>query len=686
MPNHLAHETSPYLLQHKDNPVDWYPWGEEAFTRARTEDKPIFLSIGYSACHWCHVMAHESFEDGETARLLNDSFVSIKVDREERPDVDSIYMSAVQAITGSGGWPLTVFLLPDGRPFFGGTYFPQTARHGMPSFSQILRRVAQTYADNRAGLATDADNLTNVLRRTISLSDGISGLPGDEAFEAAFQAIAGRFDIHHGGFGSQPKFPPSMTLELLLRIYKRLGSEHALEMTARTLDGMAHGGIYDLVGGGFHRYSTDNQWLVPHFEKMLYDNALLTRIYLLGYLVTGNARYRSVAEQTIAYVGREMTDPEGGFYSSQDADAGGHEGEFYVWSASEITQALSTLPHADAVLDYWGIAAGPNFEGNNVLWIPQDAETVARHYGLESGTLTLAVAEAGQILFRLRQERTRPQTDTKILAAWNGLMIQSLALAGQVLNQPAYLAMATRAADFIWTHMRLDGRLHRSYKDGQARHEGCLEDYAFLAEGLIELYQRTFDSRWFTAARDLCDQIVTLFWDDDTGFYDTAYDHEELIARPQELMDNVIPSGTSSAVAALLRMAILADRSDWRMKAEKVVARLASAFQRYPDAFAYLGCQFDFLRSRPLEIALVGNPESEDMQALLRVLSSQYLPYVVTALTVGNGEAANLIPFLKNRGMIDGKATAYVCRNSACRLPATTPESLLEEINAMLIA
>jgi uncharacterized protein YyaL (SSP411 family) len=681
MPNRLAHETSPYLLQHKDNPVDWYPWGEEAFARAKAEDKPVFLSVGYSACHWCHVMAHESFEDEETAAFLNEHFINIKVDREERPDVDSLYMNAVQAITGGGGWPMSVWLLPDGRPFYGGTYYPKEPRYGMPSFLQVLRRVEQIFRENRSLLERDAASLTDMLSRSLSLSEGEVQLPEPEVFRVIFYELVKQYDSRNGGFGDRPKFPPAMTLELLLRLYRRFGWQQALEMVTHTLDRMAWGGIYDQLGGGFHRYSVDEQWLVPHFEKMLYDNALLLRPYLYAYQITGEPRYRRVVEEVIEYIRREMTSTEGGFYSTQDADSEGHEGKYFVWDKAELRAVLDSTIDAEAVLDYWGIKLGANFEGRYILWVPEPPEAVAARHDLSVDDLMAEVEKARARLFGRREKRIHPGRDEKVLTAWNGLMINSLAQVSRVLGRPDFLDLAIRSADFILRELRRDGRLLRSFKDGQARHNAYLEDYAFITEGLLELYQTTFDMRWFKEALGLTEQMVDLFWDEEAGFFDTASDHGGLIARPQGLTDNAIPAGTSSAVAVLVRMAILADRPNWRERAVRILARLAPAMGAYPTAFSYLASQLDFVLSEPHEIALVGDPSLEDMSALLEIIRKPFRPNQVVALRMpDDGEAARLIPLLAGRDQVDGAATAYVCRHFTCRLPVVSPEALQAEL------
>jgi hypothetical protein len=681
MPNRLAGETSPYLLQHKDNPVDWYPWGEEALARARAEDKPIFLSIGYSACHWCHVMAHESFEDERTAAFMNEHLVCVKVDREERPDLDSIYMAAVQAISGRGGWPMSVWLLPDGRPFYGGTYYPDTPRHGMPSFLQVLQRIVELYHTHRVALEGDAANLTKAISGHIQLDADQNTELSPDILQSAFQKIASQYDQTNGGFSDAPKFPPSMTLELLLRLHRRYGWDHALAMVRRTLDRMAWGGMYDQLGGGFHRYSVDGLWLVPHFEKMLYDNALLIRAYLHGYQVSGEPRYRQVVEETIAYVAREMTGDSGGFYSTQDADSEGEEGKYFVWQKAELEAALNGKVDVDTVLDYWGVSAGPNFEGASILWVPDPPQEVAERHGLDLEVLLSQVGEARQILFELREGRVKPGRDENMLTAWNGLMINSLAQAGRALDNPDYVSLAEGAARFVLREMMVDGRLRRSYKDGRARFNGYLEDYAFFVEGLIELYQTTFEVEWFEAALDLTETMVALFADDEAGFYDTSVDHEDLVTRPQDLTDNATPSGNSAAVAALLRMALLAGRPEWESRAMRVLSRLSDVIGTYPNAFSYLASQLDFALGQPHEIALVGDPQGEDMRAMLDVIRKEFRPNQVVAMRkTDEADPARLIPLLEDRRQLDGAATAYVCHNYVCRLPVTSADALRQEL------
>ncbi|HOA23371.1 MAG TPA: thioredoxin domain-containing protein [Aggregatilineales bacterium] len=683
MPNRLANETSPYLLQHADNPVDWYPWGEEAFERAKCKDKPIFLSIGYSACHWCHVMAHESFEDPETAAIMNEHYICIKVDREERPDVDAIYMNAVQALTGSGGWPMSVWLLPDGRPFYGGTYFPNKPRHGMPSFKQVMLRMAELYREKRDEIEDQATRLTAAISGRVLLESEHNQPPSTGVLEMAYQHIAARYDRRWGGFGSQPKFPPSMTLELLLRMHHRWGWKQALDMVTHTLDRMMYGGIYDQIGGGFHRYSVDGMWLIPHFEKMLYDNALLLRIYLHGYQATRFNRYRRVVEEIAAYVQREMIAPDGGFASSQDADSEGEEGKFFIWEKDELREALGDAVNTDLLFEYWGVGERPNFEGKFVLWVPNSPELVAGRHGVTVEVLEAEIEKARQILFDVRERRVRPGRDDKVLTAWNGLMINSLAQAGRVLGRDDFTGMAADAANFVLNNLRTpDGYLLRSYKDGQAKIDAYLEDYAFLAEALLELYQTTFDLHWFEAARDIVERMVALFWDDEAGFFDTAEGQEMLITRPQELMDNAMPSGTSGAIAVLARIGLLAGESGWLERVDRVLERLGPAVQQYATAFSYLASQLDFVISQPKEIAIVGKRGSPDTEAMLDIVRKPYRPNQVVALREPDDErAAEVVPLLAGREQIDGVATAYVCRNFTCQLPVNTPSALRKQLS-----
>ena len=570
MANRLAQETSPYLLQHKNNPVDWYPWGEEALEKARAEDKPILLSVGYSACHWCHVMERESFEDEATAEIMNKYFVNIKVDREERPDVDSIYMSAVQAMTRHGGWPMTVFMTPDGAPFYGGTYFPPVPSRGMPSFKQVLLSLADAYANRREEVLASAENVREFLKESSTAS-----IPRSEVSEGLLahgaNALAGQIDNRFGGFDGAPKFPQAMNLEVLLRHHKRTGDRAALSGVELTLRQMANGGIYDQLGGGFARYSVDEYWLVPHFEKMLYDNALLARLYLEAYEATGDGFYRRIAEETLDYVMRDMRSPEGGFYSAEDADSEGVEGKFYVWTPEEIE---ATLEPEDAKLAerYWDVTERGNFEGKNILNVPRPPEAVADEFGLSTEELWQRILLIRERLFTEREKRVRPGRDEKVLAAWNGLMLRAFALAAGATGREEYLRVAKENAVFLLEKLVVDGRLRRSYKDGQARLNGYLEDYACVADGLVELYEATFETRWLREAASLADAILGLFWEEAEGaFYDTAADHEELVTRPRDVYDNASPSGNSVAVDVLLRLSVLLEREERGVEAGEAV-------------------------------------------------------------------------------------------------------------------
>src|SRR5215204_6548020 len=554
MANRLAQETSPYLLQHKDNPVDWYPWGEEALERAREEDKPILLSVGYSACHWCHVMERESFEDEETARMMNEHFVNIKVDREERPDIDSIYMSAVQALTRHGGWPMTVFLTPDGAPFYGGTYFPPVPGRGMPSFQQLLLSLADAYENRRGEVLRSAESVREYLRATTGTALPKSAV-GTELLDNAATSLMGELDRRFGGFGGAPKFPQAMNLEVLLRHHHRTGDGDALSGVELTLRAMANGGIYDQLGGGFARYSVDQYWLVPHFEKMLYDNALLSRLYLEAYQATRDPFYARIAEETLDYVLRDMTSPEGGFYSAEDADSEGEEGKFYVWTPGEMESALGP-DDAKLAARYWDVTERGNFEGKNIINVPRPPEAVAREFGISTEVLWDRIVGIRAKLLAKRDERIRPGLDDKVLSAWNGLMLRALALAARVTGRDDYREAAEKNASFLLERLKVDGRLRRSYKDGRARLNGYLEDYACVADGLVALYEATFEARWLREAAALADAMNGLFWDEERGaFYDTPADHERLVTRPRDVYDNASPSGTSVAAEVLLKLA-----------------------------------------------------------------------------------------------------------------------------------
>jgi uncharacterized protein len=681
MSNRLAAETSPYLLQHADNPVDWYPWGEEAFERARTEDRPVLLSIGYSACHWCHVMEHESFEDEETARVMNERFVNVKVDREERPDVDSIYMTAVQTMTGHGGWPMTVFLTPDGAPFFGGTYFPPEPRHGLPSFRQLLLAIDDAFQRRRDEVDRSAAGLRDALEQSTRLRAPASDL--DRAIlDDAFRGLTTRYDARHGGFGGAPKFPQPMTIEFLLRHHARTGDGQALRMVSHTLRAMGRGGMYDQVGGGFHRYSVDARWLVPHFEKMLYDNALLARLYLQGYQATGDGELRRVAEEILHYVQREMTSPEGGFYSAQDADSEGEEGKFYVWTEEEIDRVLGD-EDGPLFRRYYGVTAAGNFEGRNILHVETSAAAVAGGAGVPEEQLAAVLERGRAALYEARARRVRPARDEKVITAWNAMMLQALAVAARVLDSEEARTAAVRNAGFLLGELRPGGRLKRTWRHGSARIDAFLEDHALLADALLSLYEATFDPRWVAEARALADTILDRFWDDEEGiFYDAAAEGERLVVRPRDVDDNATPSGNSAATLMLLRLAVFTGEPRYERVATRVLRDLAGLLQRAPLAFGHLLAALDFHLATPQEVALVGDPADAGTRALLEVVADRYRPNTVLALRRPDpaDDAAETIPLLANREPLDGRATAYVCRRYTCRRPVTEPEELRAEL------
>lgn len=676
MSNRLASETSPYLLQHANNPVDWFPWGDEAFDKARREDKPVFLSVGYSACHWCHVMEHESFEDEATAALMNEHFVSVKVDREERPDVDAIYMKAVQAMTEHGGWPMSVFLTPDREPFYGGTYFPNTPRYGMPSFVQVLERVAELWQSQRDEIADAGRRLSVALAQERSAAGG-SGTSADPyTLDAAVRGLSRSFDRVHGGWGGAPKFPQPAVLEFLLRRYVATGDASLLDMATTTLDAMARGGIYDQLGGGFHRYATDAIWLVPHFEKMLYDNAQLARVYLHAWQLTGEPLYRRVAEETLDYVAREMLDAHGGFYSAQDADSEGEEGRFFVWRPDEIVAALhghSADPEGDAQLfmSAYGVTERGNFEGANILYVAKSIAGAESESARRTDDVDARMRTARATLLEARYRRVKPGTDDKVLAGWNGLMLTAFAEAARALDRQDYLEVARMNAEFVLTRMRdPHGRLRRTWKDGQSRLNGYLEDYALYAEGLLELYQSTFDPAWFDAAAGLADEILAHFPDPAGGFFDTSDDHEELLFRPKETQDGAMPSGGSVAAMVLAKLGEYTGESRYSEAALAAVAGMGEQMAQAPLGFAAWLSALDFIVSPPSELAIVG-PDPLPMLALVR---ATYRPNLLVAAKAEDEDSG--IALLTGRDSIDGYTTAYLCRQFACERPVTTPEEL----------
>ena len=686
--NRLQYEDSPYLLQHADNPVDWFPWSEEAFHSARERDVPVLLSVGYSACHWCHVMAHESFEDEATARIMNELFVNVKVDREERPDVDDIYMQAVQAITGQGGWPMTVFLLPDGRPFYGGTYYPTIPRGGLPSFVQLMQTIIDAYRNKKELLEKQADNLHQALRRdVIGIGrDDDSGLTAELLAEAARKMLSG-MDRENGGFGTAPKFPNPISLEFLLRHTARTKDKEALDLVSVTLRNMARGGIYDQIGGGFARYSVDAHWLVPHFEKMLYDNAQLSRVYLHAWQITDEGFFRSIAEDIYDYVLREMTAPEGGYFSATDADSEGEEGKFFVWTIDEVREALAPLdeqlPRAlEIAIAYFGLTEQGNFEGSNILYLPEEPLDVADALGLTARELQDSIALISEQLYLVRCDRIPPALDDKILTTWNGLMLASLAEAARVLERNDYLHAAKLAGTFLLENM-VDGRgrLYRTHKAGRSKLNAYLEDYANMIDGLLELYQATFEEHWFIEARRLADLVLDHFDANDGGFYDTSDDHEDLIVRPRNLQDNVTPSGNAMMAKQLLRLAAYTGDARYDNAARAVLKILTDAMRQYPQAFAESLNATDALVNGIVEVAVVGDRDTEEARDIFALLNRPFRPNLVTALARKDVAEHESIPLLSHRKMLEDRTTVYVCRQFACRLPVTTAA----EVDALLL-
>ena len=689
--NRLAGETSPYLLQHAHNPVDWFPWGQDALSRALLLDRPIFLSIGYAACHWCHVMERESFEDEATAAALNAGFVAIKVDREERPDLDQLYMGAVQAMTGSGGWPMSVFLTPDGRPFYGGTYFPDTPRHGMPSFRQVLEGVRAAWTTQRAELEQSASRMVEALAASQALAGSAgspsgaapTALPGPEVLDAATAGIVASFDPANGGWGRAPKFPQPMTIEFLLRRHVATGEPAPLEVALRSLGAMAAGGIHDQLGGGFHRYATDARWLVPHFEQMLYDNAQLARVYAHAWALTGDASLLEAMTGVLDYVERELATPDGGFAASQDADTEGEEGATFTWTAAEVRDVLA----GDAALfsAAYGVTDAGNWEGRTILSrVRADAE-LAERFGLSVDEVEGRLAAARSSLLARRASRAQPARDDKVLAAWNGLAIAAFADAAralaaadepdQVVLAARYRETATGAADAVLVYLRRpDGRLRRSWRDGRASSDGVLEDYANLADGLLALYEATFVERWFDAAVGLVDVVLAHFAHPDGGFFDTADDGERLVVRPRDVQDNATPSGGSMTATVLLRLAALTGEDRYRVAAERAIGTLGPLLERHPTAFAQWLCALAVAHAPSTEVAIVGEAESAALRALVVAVDRGYHPFRVQASSAT--PAASSVPLLSGRFALDGRPTAFVCHGFACRLPVTEPEAL----------
>ena len=685
MPNRLATETSPYLLQHAENPVDWYPWGDEALERAKTEDKPILLSIGYSSCHWCHVMAHESFENEQIARIMNAAFVCIKVDREERPDVDGIYMAAVQALTGSGGWPLTVFLTPEGKPFFGGTYFPPEDRAQMPGFPRVLGTMADAYRNKKGDVLQATSEIAGRLAQMSSPQHSDEPL-NDDLFLAAFNTLARGFDWENGGFGQSPKFPQPLVLDVVLRQYARTGASLILEMVETTLEKMAHGGMYDQIGGGFARYSTDEKWLVPHFEKMLYDNALLVRLYSHAFQATGNPLYGRVVDETLAFIEREMSHEAGGFYSSFDADSEGVEGKFYVWTSGQIDEVLGEA-EGRVVRACYGVEYGGNFEGESILWIPRDLDEVAADLGMSGDEVLEVVERSRPKLFDARARRVPPGLDDKILVSWNALMLTAFVEAGLAFDRPEWIERAVQNASFLLDSLFDGDRLLRTWKagtggdPGSAKIPGYLEDYASLGGALLILHEATFDQRWLDESRRLADAMIDLFRDESTGaFYDTGSDASELFTRPRDVFDSAIPCGGSAAANLLLRLSTHTGESSYRTAAETSLASVREYMEKSGTGFGGWLAALDYFVSIPKEIVVLGEHDDPTTKDLLREVHTRYIQNSV--ITGADGQITPApTPLLEGRALIDNCPTAYVCENYICQLPVTAPDALAVQLD-----
>jgi uncharacterized protein len=666
MSNRLVHETSPYLLQHKDNPVDWYPWGPDALERAKKEDKPVLLSVGYAACHWCHVMEHESFKDPETAAIMNREFVCVKVDREERPDIDAIYMEAVQMMTGQGGWPMTVFLSPDGTPFYGGTYFPPEERHGLPSFKRLLLAVAEVWRDRRSDAELQGKRLVEQMGSLARLEPSAEPVD-DSLLRAAFDSLRNTFDPELGGFGGPPKFPQPMNIDLLMRLGAR-GFEGASEMVRTTLDAMASGGMFDQLRGGFARYSVDRAWVVPHFEKMLYDNAQLLRTYARSWQVTRSGRHAAVAAATADWMLAEMRDESGGFWSSLDADSEGEEGKFYVWSLDEVREVTGS--DFDEAVHHWGFSEAGNFEGHNIpVWAHDPSDPAA-------------IERARAALMARRSKRVRPDTDTKVLTAWNGLAASALAEAGTILGRPEWVQAAGDVMRFLFQELRSDGRLMRSYKEGTVKHLAYAEDYAFFLEASLALYEATFEASWLDLARWAADQAIELFGDDvKGGFYTSGTDAEALLTRDKDLVDNAIPSANSVLALELQRLSHFLGEPSYEQRGVGIIRLITQAAERSPAAFGHLLAAVDFHTGSPREIVVIGGPDGRDTGSLIATVRERFIPnkVVVAAEDPGPSEARR-IPLLEGRGRIDGRAAAYVCRGGVCDLPVTEPDDLREQL------
>ncbi len=679
--NHLSQSTSPYLLQHANNPVDWYPWGEEALAKARAENKPIFLSIGYAACHWCHVMAHESFEDPEIAAIMNGHFVCIKVDREERPDLDSIYMQATNALTGSGGWPMSVFLTPDLRPFYAGTYFPPVRRYNMPSFKEVLLSLAKVWSEERGEAERVASQVIQHIQAPLANNQG-KNVFTQQTLNAITKSLLDSYDWGYGGWGDAPKFPQPMTIDFLLRraAADSPQREEMVKAATHALKSMARGGMYDVVGGGFARYSTDNSWRVPHFEKMLYDNAQLALAYLHAWQITREPFYKRVVIETLDFVMREMTHPDGGFYSSLDADSDGEEGKFYAWTKKELREQLSENSEFFEVA--YGITELGNWEGKTVLQRALDDAALATRFDLDLERVADKLADCHSKLLAARASRIRPAADDKILTAWNGLMLTAFAESARVLDDRVkasqYLKVATRSANFLLKHLRSNGHLSRAWRNNLASNEVFLEDFASLIVGLLELYQTDFDNRWFATARELAEEMIARFSDSNGGFFDTPNDGEPLLIRPKDIQDNATPSGNSLGCEALLKLAAFTGEGKYRDLAEKALTLIVDPAMRHPTAFARWLSAADYALDNGRQIAVLYEAK-ENARDLLDVVRSEFRPGIVVAASA-YPPSKDSPTLLADRPLKDGKATAYVCEDFVCKQPVNTVEELKRQL------
>jgi uncharacterized protein YyaL (SSP411 family) len=683
MPNRLAHESSPYLLQHQNNPVDWYPWGEEALTRAQTEQKPIFLSIGYSACHWCHVMEHESFENPQIAALMNEHFVNVKVDREERPDLDAIYMQAVQMMTRRGGWPMSVFLTPDLQPFYGGTYWPPTGRQGMPGFDQVLLAVSDAWTHRRAQAREQATEITKYLQE-VGTNEPSDYELSEQLLRSAEMSLANSFDPRHGGFGQAPKFPHPMDLRLLLRLHARNKNPRTLQMVTHTLDKMMNGGIYDHLGGGFARYSVDERWLVPHFEKMLYDNAQLAACFIEANQVTNKLKYAAVACEICDYVLRDMTDKDGAFYSTEDADSEGHEGKFYVWTPAEL-EAVLGKEEAELFAAVYDVTSGGNFEhGTSILNLPRSLAEHASERGIPFVLLQARLTTAREKLFLAREQRIHPGKDDKVIVAWNGLMIDALALVGSAMGEPKYLDAARKAADFLWANLRReDGHLFHTWRHGKAKLAGYLDDYTALANGLVSLFEATGDVRYLEHAIQLMDVVLERFSDPAGGFFFTADDHEALLVRHKDLQDNAVPSGNSLAATVLLRLAKLTGREDFRRAAIGTIRAGQSLIERYPSAAGQLLLALDYHLGPTPEVVLVGDRKHDSWVRLAQGLRTMWLPRRALIIHDTNESVPDdspLAELLRGKTAINDEPTLYICEGFTCQAPVVGEAAIMEAL------